>query len=202
MAKRISHEDLERAREKLRGRPLVLVGLMGSGKSSIGRRLAEKLDLPFFDADHEIEEAAGKSIQEIFADHGEDYFRDGEKRVIARLLENGPQILATGGGAYINSETRRRIKAASVSLWLKADLKLLVDRVAKRGNRPLLKDDPEGVLRKLIDSRYPIYGEADITVKSRDAAHGHMVSEIIRALNNWEDPSHPTPQESEIVDAN
>jgi shikimate kinase len=186
MGKRSPSKDLERARENVGARPIVLVGLMGAGKTSIGRRLAEKLDVPFVDADHEIEAAAGKSIPDIFAEHGEAHFRDGERRVIARLLESGNQVLATGGGAFINPETRMRIKENGVSVWLKADLELLMKRVSKRGGRPLLANaDPEGVMRKLIEERYPIYAEADITVESADVQHGVMVSEVIVALAQW-----------------
>jgi shikimate kinase len=164
----------------------VLVGLMGAGKSSVGRRLAEKLELPFVDADHEIEVAAGKSIPEIFHDHGEGYFREGERRVIARLLENGCQVLATGGGAFMNKETRDRIRSHGISVWLKADYELLLKRVSKRNDRPLLKqEDPGDVLRRLIDIRYPVYAEADVTVVSRDVQHGQMVNEVIKALAAW-----------------
>ena len=176
------------ARMRVGPRSIVLVGLMGAGKTSIGRRLAEKLDLSFVDADVEIEKAAGKSIPDIFADHGEAHFRDGERKVIARLLENGKQVLATGGGAFINPETRERIKQHSVSIWLNAELDLLMKRVLKRGGRPLLENDnPEAVMRDLMEKRYPIYSEADITVKSQDVQHNQMVNEVIRALANWKD---------------
>ncbi len=167
--------------------PIVLVGLMGAGKTSIGRRLAEKLALPFIDADVEIEKAAGKSIPDIFADHGEAHFRDGERRVIARLLENGKQVLATGGGAFMNEETRAAIKAHSVSVWLKADLQVLLKRVGKRGGRPLLENrDPAEVLQNLIDIRYPVYAEADITVESLDVQHTQMVHAVLDALAQWQ----------------
>jgi len=160
---------------------------MGAGKSSVGRRLAEKLGLTFVDADHEIEAAAGKSIAEIFADHGEPYFRDGERKAIARLLGGGAKVLATGGGAFVNEETRERIRQGSVSVWLKADLPLLMKRVLKRSDRPLLKaDDPEAVMRKLMDQRYPIYAGADVTVDSRDVQHGQMVNDVIKALAKWD----------------
>jgi shikimate kinase len=188
MAKRSIAKDIELIKASLRGRPIVLVGLMGAGKTSVGRRLADRLGLTFVDADHEIEEAAGKSIPDIFADHGEAYFRDGEKRVIARLIENGEQVLATGGGAYINDETRAAIKTRALTVWLKADLDVLLKRVMKRDNRPLLaNDNPEAVMRKLIDLRYPIYAQADITVESREAQHGHMVNEVIRAIAAFEE---------------
>ncbi len=173
----------EEVRAGLGQRSLVLVGLMGCGKSSVGRRLAARLDLPFTDADEAIEKAHRKSINEIFADYGEAYFRDGERRVIARLLGAGPQVLATGGGAFINPETRAAIKASAVSVWLKAELPILMRRVAKRDTRPLLKNsDPESVMRSLMDVRYPIYAEADVTVESRDVPHEVIVSEILAAL--------------------
>lgn len=183
MAKRNTSKDIEAARDFVAGRPIVLVGLMGAGKTSIGRRLAEKLGLEFVDADHEIEAAAGQSIPEIFEQHGEAYFREGERRVIARLMDGGPQVLATGGGAFMNEETRARIKAQALSVWLKADLTLLMKRVSKRNDRPLLKaDDPEAVMRALMDARYPVYAEADVTVESRDVQHQQMVNEVVRTL--------------------
>jgi shikimate kinase/shikimate kinase/3-dehydroquinate synthase len=160
---------------------------MGAGKTSIGRRLAEQLGLPFVDADHEIETAAGKSIPDIFAEHGEDHFRDGEKRVIARLLDVGNQVLATGGGAYMNPETRERIQQRGISVWLKADLPLLMQRVLKRGGRPLLDNaDPEAVMKRLMDERYPVYAQADITVESTDAHHAAIVNEVLQALAQWQ----------------
>jgi shikimate kinase len=159
---------------------------MGAGKSSIGRRLAEKLEIPFVDADHEIEVAADKTISEIFADHGEAYFREGERRVISRLIENGAQILATGGGAFINEETRRIIDSHGISVWLKADLPLLMKRVLKRSDRPLLQtEDPAAVMRKLMDQRYPLYAKADITVESKDVQHTQMVNDVIKVLAKW-----------------
>jgi shikimate kinase len=167
----------------LGSRSIVMVGLMGCGKSSIGRRLASALDLPFVDADEEIERAALKTIPEIFADHGEAYFREGERKVIKRLLASGPQVLATGGGAFMNPDTREAIKAAGISVWLRADLDVLMRRVAKRDNRPLLKaDDPVAVMKGLMEQRYPVYAEADVTVESRDTAHEVIVGEIITAL--------------------
>jgi shikimate kinase len=179
--------EVEAALRNLGGRSVVLVGLMGAGKTSIGRRLAEILGLPFVDADHEIEAAAGKSIPDIFAEHGEAHFRDGEKRVIARLLESGNQVLATGGGAFMNAETRERIRQRGISVWLKADLALLMQRVLKRGGRPLLENaDPEAVMRKLMEERYPVYATADITVESTDAHHAAMVNEVLRALAQWQ----------------
>lgn len=187
MARRSIAKDAELAKQLLGNNPIVLVGLMGAGKTSVGRRLAEKLDIPFVDADHEIESAAGKSIAEIFADHGEDYFREGERRVIARLLENGKQVLATGGGAYMNEETRNRINAHGISIWLKADLELLMKRVSKRNDRPLLRtEDPDAVMKRLIDLRYPYYAKANITVESRDVQHGQMVNDVIKAIVDWQ----------------
>lgn len=186
MARRSIAKEAESVRQKLGSHPIVLVGLMGAGKSSVGRRLAEKLNLPFVDADHEIEAAADKSIAEIFADHGEVYFREGERKVIARLLGNGAQVLATGGGAFINDETRARIQERGVSVWLEAPLPLLMKRVLKRQDRPLLKtEDPEAVMRGLIETRYPVYALADVTVASRDVQHGQMVNDVIKALGQW-----------------
>lgn len=170
-------------RDALGQRSIVMVGLMGSGKTSIGRRLGAALDLPFIDADDEIEQAAGKTISEIFADHGESYFRDGERRVIERLLRQGAQVLATGGGAFMNAETRSNIRRAGVSVWLKADIALLMKRVLQRDNRPLLKiADPEAKMRELMQQRYSVYGEADVVVESRDVAHDVIVDEILDRL--------------------
>jgi shikimate kinase len=186
MARRSLSKEIEDIREKLGDHPVVLVGLMGAGKSSIGRRLAEKLDVPFVDADHEIEIAADKTIPEIFKDHGEAYFREGERRVISRLIENGAQVLSTGGGAFINEETRQAVQARGISVWLKADLTLLMKRVMKRADRPLLQtDNPEAVMQKLMDQRYPIYATADVIVESRDVQHTQMVNEVIKVLAKW-----------------
>jgi len=171
---------------RLGARSLVLVGLMGAGKSTVGRRLAQTLQLPFRDADHEIEAAAGMTIPEIFAIHGEDHFRDGERRVIARLLQEGPIVLATGGGAFMNDETRLRIAEHGVSLWLKADLDVLMRRVRKRTTRPLLQNpDPEGTMRRLMEIRYPVYATADITIDSHEAPHDRVVADIVKALGEW-----------------
>lgn len=169
-------------RTQLGARSIVLVGMPGSGKSAVGRRLAVQLGLPFVDADEEIEQAAGKPIMDIFKDHGEAYFRDGERKVIARLLASGPQVLATGGGAMMAAETRDTIRRSGISVWLKAELPVLMRRVAKRNTRPLLANDPEGVMRQLMETRYPIYATADITVESRDLPHDTIVGEIIEAL--------------------
>lgn len=176
-------EALARLREALRDRSIVLVGLMGCGKTSVGRRLAARLGLPFIDADEEIEKAAAMTITEIFADHGEALFRDGERRVIARLLAAGPQVLATGGGAFMNPETRANIKRDGIAIWLRAELPVLMRRVLKRDTRPLLQTgDPEVVMRKLMEARYPVYEEADIVIESRDVPHETIVTEIVAAL--------------------
>ncbi|MBK5196959.1 MAG: shikimate kinase [Methyloceanibacter sp.] len=176
-------ERLARIGEALGPRSIVLIGLMGAGKTAVGRRLANRLDLPFIDADSEIEMAAGTSISEIFAQHGEAYFRQGERKVIARLLEGGPQVLATGGGAYMNADTRATLKARGLSVWLRAELRVLLKRVQRRDNRPLLAaGDPETVMKKLMAERYPIYAEADIIVESRDVPHDVIVGAVIDAL--------------------
>ena len=167
----------------LKSRSIVLVGLMGCGKTSTGRCLARRLGLEFVDADTEIEWAAGMSISEIFEKHGETYFRDGERRVMARLLSEGPRVIATGGGAFLNEQTRARIAAGALSIWLKADLDVLWRRVRRRSHRPLLKTaDPEGTLRRLMAERYPVYGRADVTVVSRDGPHEAVVDDAIAAL--------------------
>jgi shikimate kinase len=176
--------ELARAiRAALGTRSLVMVGLMGCGKTSVGRRLSAMLDLPFVDADEEIEAAAGKTINEIFAEHGEAYFRDGERKVISRLLAQGPQVLATGGGAFMNAETRRNIKNAGISIWLRAELPVLMRRVMRRDNRPLLKTaDPEARMRELMAQRYPVYAQADLIAESRDVPHEVIVEEILERL--------------------
>lgn len=169
--------------EQLGKRSIVLVGLMGAGKSSVGKRLAIRLGLGFVDADTAIEQAAGLTIPEIFARHGETYFRDGERRVISRLLKEGPQVLATGGGAYMNEETRTAIRENGVSVWLRAEFDVLMRRVRRRSDRPLLKtEDPEATMRRLIDERYPVYAGADLTIQSMDVAHDVVVDSIINAL--------------------
>jgi len=162
---------------------IVLVGMMGSGKSSIGRRLAARLGIPFADADAEIEEAAGMSIADIFEVHGESSFRSGEARVIARLLEHGPQVLATGGGAFMNPQTRTNIHAKGISVWLKAEPDVLMRRLRRRSDRPQLKTaDPTATLTNLLADRDPIYGEANLIVVSRDVPHDVIVEEIVTAL--------------------
>src|SRR5881392_418946 len=165
-------------------RSVVLVGMMGAGKSTIGRRLAARLRLPFLDADIEIEAAAGMSIPDIFETHGEPHFRDGEARVIARLLESGPAVLATGGGAFMREETRNRVGAKAISIWLKADADIIMRRVRRRADRPLLQTpDPEATLGRLISEREPVYQHADLTIWSRDVPHEKIVDECVDALH-------------------
>lgn len=167
-------------------RTLVLVGLMGAGKTTVGRRLATRLGLPFIDADAEIEAAAGCSINDVFDYHGEEAFRDGERRVIARLLAQPAHVLATGGGAYMDPETRARIRERCISIWLRADMATLLKRVKRRDTRPLLRTgDPEKMLEKLIEERYATYAEADITVESGDGPHADVVNAIVEELGRY-----------------
>ena len=167
-------------------RTVVLVGLMGVGKSAVGRRLAKRLDLPFIDADSEIEAAAGSTIEEFFEQHGEVAFRAGERRVIARLLDSEPHVLATGGGAFMDADTRNLVKSRGISIWLNADLDTLVERVSRRNNRPLLKNgDARQILSRLMAARNPVYAEADITVASVDQPLGEMTDRVADALQNW-----------------
>jgi shikimate kinase len=183
-------------RTRLGARSIVLVGMPGSGKSSIGRRLARHLGLEFIDADQEIEAAAGMSIADIFAQHGEPYFRAGEARVIARLLDKGPQVVATGGGAFVNADTRALVRARAVSVWLKADVDLLLRRVKRKNDRPLLRvADPEAVLKRLLTEREASYAEADITVTSLDVPHEAVVEALVKALaqNLSGEDATPTP---------
>ena len=171
-----------------RNRTIALVGLMGVGKSSVGRRLASALHLPFHDADHEIETAAGRTIPEIFADHGEQAFRDGERRVIARLLDEPPHVLATGGGAFCREDTRALIQARAISVWLKADLDVLARRVGRKNHRPLLiGKDPLVVLNTQAAERYPFYGQAHLTVETGDAPHTASVEAVLAALSRWQE---------------
>ncbi len=166
-------------------RTIVLVGLMGAGKTTVGRRLAKRLGLEFADSDFEIEKAAQMTVNDIFATYGEDYFRSGERRVISRLINGAPRVLATGGGAFINAETRELMKDQSITVWLDADLDVLVERTARRDTRPLLKNgNPEAILSKLLEERTPIYAEADIRVQSSDGPHDTVVDAIMRALEN------------------
>jgi shikimate kinase len=186
-------------------RSVVLVGMMGAGKSTIGRRLSTRLRLPFLDADIEIEAAAGMSIPDIFETHGEAYFRDGEARVIARLLDSGPAVLATGGGAFMREETRNRIRSKAVSIWLKADADIIMRRVKRRADRPLLQTaDPAATIGRLIREREPVYQHADITIWSRDVPHEKIVDECIEALHGWlcgDGVAAAVPQTNNAMDA-
>jgi len=165
------------------GKPIVLVGLMGVGKSTVGRRLAARLDVPFVDADHEIEAAAGMTVGEIFEKFGEPYFRDGERRVIARLIDGKPRVIATGGGAFINDDTRALILDQAIAIWLDAPIHVLADRVGRRDTRPLLRDkDPVVVLTDLAAKRNPIYAQAPIHIPSDQAPHESAVAAIMRAI--------------------
>jgi shikimate kinase len=164
---------------------IVLVGMMGAGKSTIGRRLAARLRLSFVDADAEIEAAAGMSIADIFEIHGEPHFRDGEARVIARLLDGGPSVLATGGGAFMREDTRNRIRDKAVSIWLRADADIILRRVKRRADRPLLQTpDPAATIARFIEERHPVYQRADLTVASREVPHEKIVEECIAALHD------------------
>ncbi|MCJ2034170.1 shikimate kinase [Methylobacterium sp. J-068] len=175
-----------RLRRALGHRSIVLVGLMGAGKSTVGRRLATRLGLMFKDADNEIETAAKLTIPDIFAIYGEPSFRDGEERVIARLMREGPLVLATGGGAFMRETTRARIAEGGVSIWLKAELDVLMRRVRKRGGRPLLQtEDPEETLRQLMEVRHPVYAGADVEVISRDVSHDRVVQDVMEALDAY-----------------
>ncbi len=170
--------------DRLGNRSIVLVGLMGAGKTSIGRKVAAALGLPFVDSDHEIEDVSRMTIPELFEAYGEPEFRALEQRVIARILESGPKVLSTGGGAYMNEDTRAAIASQGVSVWLKADLDLLMERVAKKQHRPLLRDpDPRGVLRRLMDERYPVYSLADMAVVTRDETKDVIAAEVIDAIS-------------------
>jgi shikimate kinase len=171
------------ALSRLNERTIALVGLMGAGKSTVGRRLAAQLHMPFRDADAEIETAAGRSVADIFAEFGEQAFRDGERRVIARLLDEPPHVLATGGGAFVNDETRALINDRAISIWLKADIEVLARRVSRRDTRPLLTGkDPREVLQAHADTRYEKYAQAHLTIETGDAAHQTSVDAIIVAL--------------------
>ncbi|WP_425063530.1 shikimate kinase [Pyruvatibacter mobilis] len=168
------------------GKAIVLVGLMGAGKTTVGRRLAQRLDLPFVDADAEVEAAAGLTIPEIFERHGEPAFRDGERKVIARLLSNGPQVLATGGGAFMDPETRARVAKEGISVWLKANLDVLMKRVGKRPTRPLLKaDNPRAIMEKLMAERNPVYAEADIALETGEGPHEEVVDRLVTLLEPY-----------------
>jgi shikimate kinase len=183
MTESISPELAASIREKLGTRTIMFVGLMGAGKTVIGRRVAQLLDLPFVDSDHEIESVSRMTIPELFEAYGEPEFRALEQRVIERLLHEGPRVLSTGGGAFMNAQTREVAAKYGVTLWLKADLDLLMERVAKRQNRPLLQNaDPRGVMRQLMDARYPVYALADVTVQTRDTKREIITEETVQAL--------------------
>lgn len=179
-----SSEQVARVRAGIGSRTVVLVGLMGAGKTSVGRRLAQILDLPFADSDHEIESVSRMSVPELFEAYGEAEFRALEQRVVTRLIADVPAVIATGGGAFMNPDTRAVIRAHAVSVWLKADLDTLMERVSRRTNRPLLQaPDPRAVMRGLMDDRYPVYAQADVSVVSRDARHAVIAGEIIDAID-------------------
>jgi shikimate kinase len=184
----VTEADDRTLREKLAGRPIVFVGLMGAGKTAIGRRVAQLLDLPFVDSDHEIETVSRMSVPDLFERYGEPEFRALERRVITRLLEEGDRVISTGGGAFMNEDTRRAIARHGISIWLKAELDVLMDRVSKNKNRPLLKnDDPRAVMQRLMRERYPVYALADMTVPTRDVTKEVIASEAIAALGAWLD---------------
>ncbi|MBO9421506.1 shikimate kinase [Labrenzia sp. R4_2] len=175
--------DLKHLVAALGKRSIVLVGIMGCGKSTVGKRLAQRLGLEFVDADSEIERAANMTVSEIFAEHGEPYFRSGEERVIARLLQEGPQVLATGGGAFMSDATRSEIETNGLSIWLKVDFETVMARVRRRSTRPLLRNpDPEGTMRKLMAEREPVYARAQLTVTSKDVPHEAVVDQIVLTL--------------------
>lgn len=179
------HSQAEEVKALLNQRPVVLVGLMGAGKSTIGKKMASMLELPFFDLDTEIENVSRMSVTELFASYGEPEFRDLERRVMQRLLEGGSMILATGGGAYMNEQTRENIASAGISVWLNAELDVLMERVLRRHDRPLLKnDDPRAVMQKLMTERYPVYATADLSIMSRDEKREVIAQEVITLLLN------------------
>ncbi len=178
-----AQEDATMLLDRLGDRSIVFVGLMGAGKTAIGRKLSQMLGLPFVDSDHEIESVSRMSIAELFEHYGEVEFRALEQRVIERLLKGGPQVFSTGGGAFMNEETRRGVSASGISVWLKADLDLLMERVAKKPSRPLLQNaDPRAVMARLMDERYPVYATADVTIETRDERREIIAAEVIDAL--------------------
>ncbi len=165
---------------------IVLVGLMGAGKTTVGRRLATALHCPFYDVDEELEKAAGRSVADIFEDFGETAFREGESKVLARLLSGKAGVMATGGGAFMNPQNRQRIKDKAISVWLHADIDVLMERVSRRDTRPLLRrDNPRAIMTKLIEQRYPVYAQADITIETGHSPHQQAVEDIISALAAW-----------------
>lgn len=182
-AAKTARDDTAALLDALGQRSIVFVGLMGAGKTAIGRKVATTLGLSFLDSDHEIETASRMTVPELFERYGEAEFRALEQRVILRILENGPQVLSTGGGAYMNEQTRAAIAANGLSVWLKADIDTLMDRVAKKQNRPLLKNaDPRAVMARLMNERYPVYAQADVTVLTRDERKEVIAGEVIEAL--------------------
>ncbi|WP_206456048.1 shikimate kinase [Aurantimonas marina] len=184
MRSELSPDGAAAIQDRLGNRSIALIGLMGAGKTTVGRRLATLLALPFRDTDIEIEAVSRMTIPELFAAYGEPEFRALEARVVARLAAEGPQVIATGGGAYLHNETRAMLKRTAITVWLKADLETLMERVSRRSNRPLLKtDDPREVMRRLIDIRYPVYAEADITIGTRDVKRDIIAAEIFEALD-------------------
>jgi shikimate kinase len=185
--------NCDTVRKHIGKRSIVLVGLMGAGKSAVGRKVAAMLEIPFADADNEIEAASKMTIPELFEQYGEPEFRALEQRVIARLLNGGPQVLATGGGAFMNGDTRQAIEKQGISVWLSADIDLLMERVSRRQNRPLLRNpDPRGVMQKLMTDRYPVYASADIEVVSRDISKEDMAANVVAAIANWLSPGKDT----------
>lgn len=171
-------------RQLLGERSIVFVGLMGAGKTAVGKRVAQMTGLGFVDSDHEIEHVSRMTIPELFEAYGEPEFRSLESRVIQRIIGTGAQVLSTGGGAFMNEQTREAVRENGVSVWLKADLDLLMERVSRKQNRPLLKDpDPRGVLRRLMEVRYPVYAQADVTVESADVSKEEMAQRVIEALH-------------------
>ncbi len=188
-----SHKRRQKERTRLKlidkgleGRSVVLLGIMGAGKTVLGRRLAKRLDLPFVDSDHEVEAAAGMSVSDIFELHGEENFREGEHKVIERLLTSDQMVLATGGGAFMNDITRQTIQDEAVSIWLNAELDTIMERVLKKDTRPLLRvDDPRAVMDKLMKERYPVYAQADISVMSRNLPHHVMVSRLVDRMAGY-----------------
>lgn len=183
----LSHEEIAQIARRI-DRPVVLVGMMGVGKSSVGKRLAAVLHCPFIDADDEIEKSAQMSIPEIFEKHGEDYFRDGERRVIARLVEEngGKVVIATGGGAFCNPQTRELILDKAVAVWLESDVDTLVERTARKNNRPLLQGgDPRAILTRLREERRPAYSQAPVHVVSGNGPHGRTVARVLKGISEW-----------------